>query len=881
MKMKKYFVIIFVICCPLMSIGQVINLGNQREIFVDDYLVEKLDGVRIQMHEPRDEGPVLFFDKPWEGAFSGYVTVIKENDIYRVYYRGVPNAGHDGNESEVTCYAQSKDGIHWEKPDLKIFQKNGSWDNNIILADAAPVTHNFCPFLDTNPQTLPSQKYKAVGGTSKSGLMAYISADGIKWTKLRDESILKKGEFDSQNVVFWSESEKRYLCYFRTWSTGFYKGFRTVSRVTSTDFINWTEPEEMTFGDTPMEHLYTQQTSPYFRAPHIYVAIGGRFLPNRQILNEDQAKQLNVNPNYFKDCSDVFFMTTRGGNKYDRTFMEAFIRPGIGLNNWVSRSNYPALNVHQTAPHEMSVYVNQDYAQPTAHLRRYSLRLDGFTSLSASYRGGEVFTKFFTFSGNELEINYSTSAAGELRFEIQDEKGKAIQGFTMDDSDMIVGNEIERIVSWKGKTNLKDVASKKIRLRIFMKDADLYSIRFKEKRYGLNYGSAKPHERSEAEGAEHLQALLASYTNLQQWETRKKMLRENILHQIQLDPLPQKNPLNPIYGKTRQYKDYAVTNVALETVPGYWLCGSLYQPVNSKGKTPAMLSPHGHFFKTDDFDQHNRFRADQQYRCAMLARMGVTVFSYDMFASGGESSLQIPSDAHGSSFALTIQLWNSIRVTDFLCSLETVDTSKIGITGASGGGTQTFLLAAVDPRITFSVPAVMVSAHFYGGCACESGLPIHQTPCGINTNNVEIAAMIAPRPQLLISIGTDWSKNTPTTELPYLKKIYGFYGSADQVENVHIPNEKHDYGHTKREALYNFVGRVCGLDTQKFKDAQGRYIEKDVNIEPSDNLLVFGDGQIVNGRYVKQPVKTRPMMPASNIYGVDDLKRALKNQQNK
>jgi hypothetical protein len=288
-----------------------------------------------------------------------------------------------------------------------------------------------------------------------------------------------------------------------------------------------------------------------------------------------------------------------------------------------------------------------------------------------------------------------------------------------------------------------------------------------------------------------------------------------------------------------------------------------------------MLSPHGHFFNTDNFDKHNRFRADQQYRCAMLARMGVAVFSYDMFASGGESSLQIPSQEHFTPFALTMQLWNNLRVVDFLCSLESVDQSKIGVTGASGGGTQTFLLTAVDPRIAFSIPAVMVSAHFYGGCACESGLPIHQTHSGLNTNNVEIAALAAPRPQLLISIGTDWSKNTPVIELPYLKKIYGFYNSADLVVNVHIPDEQHDYGYTKREALYDFVGRVCGFDTGKFKDTQGHYIEKDVTIEPADHLLVFGQGRIVNGKYVMQPVKTRPAMPSSGINGADDLKKAL------
>jgi len=361
------------------------------------------------------------------------------------------------------------------------------------------------------------------------------------------------------------------------------------------------------------------------------------------------------------------------------------------------------------------------------------------------------------------------------------------------------------------------------------------------------------------------------------------MVRENILHQIQLDPMPQKNPLNPIFGKTRRYKGYTVTNVALETVPGYWLCGSLYQPTDVKGKTPAMLSPHGHFHfpEVDDnlMTERGRFRPDMQYRCAMLARMGITVFSYEMFAFGGEASLLIPYQDHRTPFALTMQLWNSIRVTDFLCSLETVDPSKIGATGASGGGTQTFLLSAVDPRITFSVPTVMVSAHFYGGCACESGLPIHQTHCGLNSNNVEFAAMFAPRPQLLISIGADWTKNTPVVELPYLKKVYGLYNSANNVENVHIADEQHDYGYTKREAMYNFVTRVCGIDVTKFKDKQGHYIEKDVTIEAPDNLLVFGNGRVVKGYYVLQPVKTRPMIPASDIHNAEDLKKALKKLQ--
>ena len=243
--------------------------------------------------------------------------------------------------------------------------------------------------------------------------------------------------------------------------------------------MEWTKPEAMTFGDTPPEQLYTQQTSPYFRAPQIYIAIGGRFMPGKQVLSDEEAKKLNVDPGYFKDCSDAYMMTTRGGSIYDRTFMEAFIRPGIGMKNWVSRSNYPALNVVQTSPDEMSLYVNQDYAQPTAHLHRYSMRIDGFTSLSAPYKGGEMITKPFTFSGHELEINYSTSAAGEIRFELQDENGVPIPGFTMADSQRVIGNEISRVVLWKGSGNLQSLVSRTVRLRVQIKDADLYSIRFR------------------------------------------------------------------------------------------------------------------------------------------------------------------------------------------------------------------------------------------------------------------------------------------------------------------------------------------------------------------------------------------------------------------
>jgi hypothetical protein len=455
-----------------------IYLGSRRELFIDHYLIDHLDGVRLVLHRLHDEGPVLKFDEPWEGPFCGYCTVIKDDDTYRFYYRGLPEASSDGSEREVTCYAESTDGIHIIKPKLNLFSVKGSKTNNVILADAAPVNHNFSPFLDTRPGVPEDRRFKALGGTEKSGLIAYVSADSIHWKKFRAEPVFTKGKFDSQNVAFWSDNEQCYLCYFRTWTSTGYTGFRSVGRTTSKDFINWTEPEQMSFGDTPREHIYTNQTHPYFRARHIYISIAARFLPGRQILSDEQAKQLNVNPNYFKDCSDAVLMTSRGGNIYDRTFMEGFIRPGIGLQNWVSRSNYPALNVVQTETAEMSLYVQHDYAQPTAHLRRYSLRLDGFASIYAPYKGGSFTTKPFTFTGSKLLLNFATSAPGFIKVEIQNADGKPVDGYSLQDAEELIGNYIEHPAAWKNGADVSQHSGRPIRLKFVMKDADLYSLQF-------------------------------------------------------------------------------------------------------------------------------------------------------------------------------------------------------------------------------------------------------------------------------------------------------------------------------------------------------------------------------------------------------------------
>ncbi len=451
-----------------------LQIGSRLEPFVDHFLIERMEGTALKLHPPVDAGPAFAFDRPWEGKFCAYATILRDGERYRAYYRGAPEIGHTG---EVTCVAESPDGIRWTKPELELFEVSGAKKNNVVLAGQPPFSHNFAPFIDNRPGVAAEQRYKALAGIGRTGLVAFVSADGLRWRKLREEAVLRHPEpaFDSQNVAFWSEREGCYVSYFRT----FHQGVRWISRATSRDFLTWSPPVRMECGDVPLEHLYTNQTHAYFRAPHIYLAIAARFMPGRQVLTTRQAEAIGADPRYFKDCSDAVLMTTRGGGRYDRTFPEAFVRPAVGLENWTSRTNYPARGVVPTSPAEMSLYVQHAYGQAGHELRRYVLRTDGFISVNAPYRGGEMITRPLLFTGRELVLNFATSAAGGIRVEIQDPSGRPLPGFTLADAVEQIGNEIERTVAWKSGTDLSALAGRAVRLRFVMKDADLYALRFR------------------------------------------------------------------------------------------------------------------------------------------------------------------------------------------------------------------------------------------------------------------------------------------------------------------------------------------------------------------------------------------------------------------
>jgi dienelactone hydrolase len=340
---------------------------------------------------------------------------------------------------------------------------------------------------------------------------------------------------------------------------------------------------------------------------------------------------------------------------------------------------------------------------------------------------------------------------------------------------------------------------------------------------------------SEQDAKKQLNQFAKTYSNLDQWKARAQRIRQGILRGAELQPLPKKCPLNSTSLSKRSYNGYTVQNVAFESLPGVFVTGSLYRPKGGKGPFAAVLCPHGHWAQSHP-DGYGRFRPDMQKRCATLARMGAIVFAYDMVGWGDWKNA---GWQHKIPKVLKLQLWNSIRAVDFLLSIKDVNPKRIAVTGASGGGTQSFLLTAVDPRIAVSVPVVMVSAHFFGGCDCESGMPIHKSPTH-QTNNAEIASLAAPRPQLLISSGKDWTKNTPQVEFPYIRSVYRLYGAENRLENLHLPEDEHDYGLLKRIGAYKFLAKHLKLSLDKVTAPDGSIDESVVVIEEQQDLLVFG-----------------------------------------
>jgi dienelactone hydrolase len=316
--------------------------------------------------------------------------------------------------------------------------------------------------------------------------------------------------------------------------------------------------------------------------------------------------------------------------------------------------------------------------------------------------------------------------------------------------------------------------------------------------------------------------------SLEAWKGRAQYLREHILASAGLLPTPEKTPLKPSIFDDIPHADYIVSKVHFESLPGFLVTGNLYRPVGN-GPFPAIVSPHGHWTYGR---LENTVTTSGPARAIGLARQGFVVFTYDMI--GYADSQQLPHTFGGARehiWGLSLaglQLWNSIRAVDFLQTLSYVRRDAIGATGESGGGTQTFLLAAVDDRIAVAAPVNMISLHMQGGCLCEN-------PPGLrlDTTNVELAATIAPRPLLMVSATGDWTKETLEAEYPAVRSVYGLFGAIDRVHAVRIDAE-HNYNKASREAMYAWMARWL-----QGASADVRVNERSFTVEPLQNLLVF------------------------------------------
>ena len=435
------------------------TIGSRLEPMVDDYLVDRMSGsLAFAPQLPKPHEVALVADRPWEGNTSAYFTVFEDDGKLRCYYRGshFDEASKRATHDEVTCYAESTDGIRFAKPDLGLFEFSGSKANNIVWQGQG--SHNFTPFKDTNPACPADSQYRALA-SFKSGLMAYASADGIHWRALAEEPVITKGRFDSQNLAFWDVRIGKYREYHRS-----SRKVRDIMTGTSDDFIHWTEPEWLDYPEAAIEHLYTNTVQLYPRAPHVLIGFPTRFLAA-------------------SEQTEPIFMVSRDGQTF-RRYAEPIIPRSAPSDRAGNRSNYMAWGLVPTPGRDdqWSVYAKEAYySGPASRLRRFTYGRDRLVALAAKSDShsakGEMITRPIVFTGSKLVLNYRTSPQGSIRVELQDADGKPIEPFVAASSRM-TGDEVAGTVTWSSTSDVNALAGKAVRIRFELENAELFALHF-------------------------------------------------------------------------------------------------------------------------------------------------------------------------------------------------------------------------------------------------------------------------------------------------------------------------------------------------------------------------------------------------------------------
>lgn len=458
---------------------QPIDIGSRRELFVDGFLIERMERASLKLAQP-ERGDVAFTGgAAWEDYTLGALSVVEEGNEVRLYYRAaIPDLKNE-NVCLIAMAVSTDGGRSFHRPDLGLVEFQGSKKNNLLWHGGLPGVPP--AFIDTRPGCPAEERYK--GFTMEWGkLFALRSSDGLRWSPMHDEPLKMDGTFDTINTAFWDSFTGCYRSYTRSFNdpvTGkpypydavnWTQGVRAIQASTSADFIHWSPVEPVVYEDGDLSiHMYTNDVTPCPGAEHIYIGFPNRIYPQREKFPGGRWPGVN----------DAMFMASRDGLRWTR-YREAWVRPGRDQRNWTQRNNYPAWGIIRGRDEEWALLISEHYMQPDnapCRFRRLTMRPWGFASVSAGYEGGEVTTKPFVFNGGELRLNYATSAGGSVQVEMQDGSGKSIPGFTVAEMTPLFGDELDATVTWKTGADVSSLSGRPVRMRLLLKDADVFAFR--------------------------------------------------------------------------------------------------------------------------------------------------------------------------------------------------------------------------------------------------------------------------------------------------------------------------------------------------------------------------------------------------------------------